>query len=225
MIFCAFISSLSALLVYIPYYSGIVSIIMRIAVCVLSVLIAFGYISFREFSKKCGMLIILSLLFCGFFILIYQLLHPPNMAIINDIVYFEFDPLLMIALTAFIYIVMILIRKVFSERIKSTIVNLCFFYNDRNYVCLAKVDTACNVREPFSGSPVIIVEKSIFDTEPFEMKRVIPYQTLTGSSLMYAVKVQRVLIDQKEINKNIYIGSAEKIDENYQAIINSEIIR
>ena len=52
-----------------------------------------------------------------------------------------------------------------------------------------------------------------------------PYKTLSGESLLFAVKAEKIYINDKEIPKSVYIGSVEKINDDFQAIIHSEIIR
>lgn len=224
-VLASFLSSLSALLVYLPCYSGAIALGIKIAVSALTVLIAFHTSRFREYLKITGLTAVVSVLYCGFFIVIYDLFKPPNMAIINDIVYFEFNPLVMTGLCALIYLILLLIEKIYSKRITSTIVKLEFVYQNQSYRCLAKIDTACDASEPFSGDPVIITDKSVFDASNKDHKRVIPYQTLSGSSLLYAVKCEKLIIDEKEIFKKVYIGSADIAGTNFQAIINSQIIR
>ncbi|MBQ3416443.1 MAG: sigma-E processing peptidase SpoIIGA [Ruminococcus sp.] len=221
----AFLSSLSALCVYLPYYTGAFSLMVKLIVCALTTLIAFHSRSFKEYLKTICLTVTVSFVYCGFFIAVYELFKPPNMAIINDVVYFEFNPLVMIGLSALIYLILLLIRRVFAKRITNTIVDLQFVCQSREYHCMGKIDTACTATEPFSGDPVIITDKSVFDTDSMENKRVIPYQTLSGGSLLYAVKCEKLLINRKEIDKNVYIGSAQIADSNFQAIINSVILR
>ena len=224
-ILASFLSSLSALCVYLPWYSGIASFGIRIGVCMLTTLLAFGCHALKEYIRTAALTLTVSIVYCGFFIAIYELFKPPNMALINDIVYFEFNPLIMIGLTAVIYLVLLLIRKLFQKRITSTIVDLSFVYQDHTISCLGKIDTACSATEPFSGDPVIIVSKAVSDTDSVENKRVIPYQTLSGSSLLYAVKCEKLFINKQEIKKNVYIGSADIADSNFDALINSQIVR
>lgn len=224
-ILASFLSSLSALCVYLPFYTGIVSFVIRIAICAITALLAFFSGDIREYLKSTVLMITVSILYCGFFIAVYELFKPPNMAVINDIVYFEFNPIVMIVITSLIYLILLLIRKLLHKRISNTIVNLSFAYQNHTYSCLGKVDTACSATEPFSGDPVIITDKSVFDTADLMNKRVIPCKTLSGSSLLYAVKCDELIIDHKEIKKSVYIGSADIAESSFQAIINSDIVR
>lgn len=225
MITASFLSSLSALCVYLPIFSGIISILIKIPVCFLTAFLAFFSGNLPDYFKSVLLTIAITLLYGGFFIAIYELFKPPNMAIINDVVYFEYSPFLMIGLSLGIYLVLFFVRKLLSKRISNTIVSLKFSVFERSYECLAKIDTACSATEPFSQAPVIIAEKKLFDASKQERKRVIPYRTLSGESLMYAVRADEVYIDRQKIQKEIYIASAALVETDFQAIINSNIIR
>ncbi|WP_416352918.1 sigma-E processing peptidase SpoIIGA [Caldicellulosiruptor acetigenus] len=51
----------------------------------------------------------------------------------------------------------LIIKKVYKD---SLIRYIKFKINDSEYSCVGYVDTGNNLREPFSGKPVVIVEKS-----------------------------------------------------------------
>ncbi|MBQ6626687.1 MAG: hypothetical protein IIX27_05290, partial [Ruminococcus sp.] len=73
---------------------------------------------------------------------------------------------------------------------------------------------------------VIIAEKSILKDLELSKPRIIPYHVLGNNSMMYAVKANKVYIDNKEINKEVYIAVFDGfIDNSVKAIINSEILR
>lgn len=147
------------------------------------------------------------------------------MVIVNDIVYFQVNPLWLIALTAFIYYILLIIYKLFSERIKSTVVPLSFTVDDHTYNCIGKIDTGCNLREPFSSAPVIIADRTVFIADDRKPYRIIPYSAIGGSSFLKAVKAQSVIINKQPVEKEIYIASSEISSNSFQAIINSDITR
>ena len=219
----SFIGSLSTLLVFSSRYGEILSFAVKFGVCVVMVLLAFSFKNRRFFIQHVTMLFVLSVLFCGLMIAVFQVFKPKNMMIINDVVYFHINPLVMLAAAAAIYLCALFIRKLFSEKVKNTIVNLTVKIEGKEYTCLGKIDTACDAKEPFSGSPVIIAEKSVIDTAPFPLKRVVPYRTIDGTSIMYAVKADTVEIDRKPVGKEVYVCTKEKIADDFKAVINAEI--
>ncbi len=221
----AFTGALFSLIIFTDIDNQPLLWLIRLISSAVIALAAFGYKSRREYIKALIMTAAVSLVYCGGFILFYQLFKPPNMLIINDVPYFEVDPLLMIILTAVIYIILLVISKLFSERIKSTVVPVKFSINKKDYSCIGKVDTGCNLTEPFSNSPVIIVDRSIITINDNEPRRIIPYTSIGGSSYLSAVKADSVTIDNKCIDKIIYIAMSDINNGQYEAIINSDILR
>ena len=210
----AFAGALFSLFIFVDSDSRLLLFLLRVLSSALLTLITFGWRSKAEYLKAVVCTIFVSVAFCGIFILFYQLFKPPDMIIVNDIVYLQNDPLLLIALTAVIYAIMLLMYKLFSERIKSTVVPLQF-----------TIDTGCNLKEPFSCAPVIIADPSVFTVEPDQPLRIIPYTAIGGSSFLKGVQAESVIINKKKIDKAIYIASSKIENPNYQAIINSDIIR
>ena len=225
MILGAVIGALFSLTIFIRSDSRMLLLILRIVITGIVTLIVFGWRSPIEYLRSYLCNTAVSVIYCGGYILFYQVFKPPNMVIVNDILYLQVNPLWLTALTAIIYILVLVIYKLFSERIKSTVVILRFTIHGRDYSCVGKVDTGSNLREPFSSAPVIIVDTAVFDTAREGLIRVIPYSTVNGSSYLSAVKADRVNIDKKPIGDTVYIASGQIHNPNYQAIINSEIIR
>ena len=116
----AFAGALFSLFIFVDSDSRLLLFLLRVLSSALLTLITFGWRSKAEYLKAVVCTIFVSVAFCGIFILFYQLFKPPDMIIVNDIVYLQNDPLLLIALTAVIYVIMLLMYKLFSERIKST---------------------------------------------------------------------------------------------------------
>lgn len=218
------IGSLGSLSVFLNISGFLLSFLIKAVVTVTLVLIAFGYNGKKEFIKTNLTLIGVSAIFSGLMILIYQLFRPPNMLIINDYVYFEFDPLVMILLTVVIYIAVYLVEKLLSQRLSSTIVRLELRIRGQNCRCMAKIDTGCSLYEPFSGAPVIIIDASVMDITKSSDTRIIPYSTISGSSFLFGAKAQSTSINDRIINKDIYVASSSINTESYKAIINPQII-
>lgn len=180
----AFAGALFSLFIFVDSDSRLLLFLLRVLSSALLTLITFGWRSKAEYLKAVVCTIFVSVSFCGIFILFYQLFKPPDMIIVNDIVYLQNDPLLLIALTAVIYVIMLLMYKLFSERIKSTVVPLQFTVLQKTYSCIGKIDTGCNLKEPFSSAPVIIADPSVFTVEPDQPLRIIPYTAIGGSSFL-----------------------------------------
>ena len=171
------------------------------------------------------MTLCVSFMFSGLMTAIYLLFRPPNMLIVNDIVYFEFDPVVLLAVTALIYLLVYLFELLFSERLRSTAVRLSVCIDGAEYEMIGKIDTGCSLVEPFSGSPVIIVDSSVLTIPDGHEARVIPYTSIGCTSALRAVKASSVHIDGARIDKEIYIAPSQIRGSAFRALINSDIIR
>ena len=205
------------------------SILLSLLIKVISTLAisaaAFRFYSFKELCKNSLLTLCASFVFSGVMIAVYQLFRPPNMLIVNDIVYFEVDPLLLLALTLGIYAMVYVVERIFRERLRASVVRLRFSVADQDYSCIGKVDTGCSLTEPFTGAPVIIADSSILTIGDSPDRRVIPYSTVDTSSILFAVKASSVSINGKAIAKPIYIAEGNIPSTAYKAIINSDILR
>ena len=209
LIAASLIGSMFCLLQFFLIEGFFLSLLIKIVSSLAITLTAFPLGSRRIYFRTTLGVIAVSVVYSGLFILIYQLFKPPNMVMMNDVVYFELNPLVLLGVTAVIYLCITLFEKLFRERIKSTVVRLKIFVGDREYACLGKLDTGCNLTEPFSGAPVIIV----------------PYSTLAHTSLLYAFRADQVRIDDSPVEKAVYIATAPIRNPQIQAIINSDIVR
>lgn len=187
--------------------------------------IAFGYHSYKELFKRSMLTLCVSFLFSGMMIAVYRIFRPPNMLIVNDIVYFSINPLVLLALTGVIYVLMYAIERLFRERLKHSVVRLEFTVSGRSCCCMGKLDTGCSLTEPFSGAPVIIADSAVLTLPDDAHKRVIPYSTVGSSSVLFGAQADSVYIDGKLLDKTVYIAQGSVKNSAYQAIINSDILR
>lgn len=225
-ILAAVLGSLFSLVVFFPKLNFFYSLVLKLVCSATMCFISFGFKNIRVFLKSIIMVFVYTIIFCSAMITVYNIFKPQNMAIINDTVYFQIDSVLLILLTIITYLVILLIQKLFSQNFTNTLVNLKIKLQNKEYTCIGKIDTACSLSEPFSGSPVIIVEKEIFKDSNIKSERVIPYNSLGNSGILYGVKAESVVIDSKIIDKDIYIGIYNsKVDPSFNAIINHNILR
>ncbi len=202
------------------------SLFLKIVCAGVMCLIAFYKNSFISYIKSIAVTFIFSMIFSSGVMLYCEIVKPKNVAIINDTVYFNINPLLLIVVTVAVYIILLILQRVFRNDVKNTDVELKIDINNSIYTCKGRVDTGSNAIEPFSGAPVIITEKSILKDIELSKPRVIPYHVLGNNSMMYAVKANEVYIDNNIIDKEVYIAVFDGfIDNSVKAIINSEILR
>ena len=204
------LTSLSALLPTLPL--GL-NIILDLSIAMLIIIITFGRCDIKAYIKRVLVYFTVSFIFCGIMIFIYFNFKPANMGIFNDVVYFDISPVLLIILTLICYYIMLLIKKFTGNILQSCICNVEIEIENRSFTFTAKIDSGCNVKEPFSGASVIIAEKALLDDfEPCENKcRIIPFETLSGEGFIKGFATDKVIIDGKVSIYPIYLGICEKV--------------
>lgn len=224
-ILASFVGALFALLAFIDVHSFLITLGIKAGSTLAITAIAFAFHSFKELCKYSLLTLCISFVYSGMMIAVYRVFRPPNMLIVNDIVYFRIDPLVLIALTGVIYGFVTLTERILRERIKGSVARLEFTVGEHSYTCMAKIDTGCSLTEPFSGSPVIVADSDVLTIPDGTERRVIPYATVGASSLLFAVRAGAIHINGKPIDKVVYIAEGSVRSTAYQAIINSDIIR
>ena len=225
LILASFIGSLFSLFIFTDQRSILFSMMLRVISTAVITVIAFRYNSIKELSLNALSVFCISLIFSGMMIFIWRVFHPPNLLIINDIVYFEFQPLVMILVTVIIYGAVLLAEKLFRPRVSNTAVQLRFTVGGKEYACVGKIDTGCTLREPFSDAPVIIVDRQVLTIDESACCRIIPYTSLGNSSVLFGIPADHVVINSKSVDTAVYIAAADLRHSPYQAIIHSDIIR
>lgn len=208
---------ISSLVAILPTTNFIVSLIIQIVTAIILVLITFGFINKNTFIKNVFTLFILSFLVNGALIFFYLAIKPNGMIVLNDKVYFDISPLLLIILTLVIYFILIIYRKLFSNHSKSIeIAEVTINYKDNNTKVKCKIDSGCNVKEPFSGNNVIIIENKAFSEIdiPKSNMRVIPFESLGGKGIIFGFKPDSVYINNTRIHKEVYVGICHNVFKN-----------
>ncbi len=198
--------------VFLPFNHFPINLILSLFVLSIVSLIAFGYKSRKVYLKNTIILFILSVLFSGAMIFFYTAFKPEGMVIINNAVYFNISPALLILLSLIIYFLLFIFNKVFRNHSGSKLIhNVRIYYSNIEYNIKCKVDSGCNVKEPFSGESVIIIDNECIDINDKTKFRLIPFNSLGGSGMLKGYKAEKVYIDNTLVNQGVYIGLCDGI--------------
>lgn len=219
------ILSVSALLPRLPF---LLNIFMDLFCAIIIVLICFGYDSIKALIKRTAVYFLVSFIFCGIMIFIYTAFKPSGMQIYNDKVYFNISPLVLIILTVVCYYIIMLIKRLTKGETGGGVYNVEVKIKSKSITFCAKVDTGCNLKEPFSGEYVIVAEKTLLESfEPDKNTlRAIPFNSLGGDGIIYGFKPDKVIVGSRDIGKSVYIGICNNVLKgDVKALIPFEIIR
>lgn len=219
------ILSLVAIFPEIPIF---INLFLDLLFAVLIIFVSFGKTSINNFIKRVTVYFITAFIFCGIMIFIYTSFKPKGMEIYNDVVYFNISPILLIILTLACYYILKLTKRLTKGVCGGGTCNVEIYLNGKYITFCSKIDSGCNLKEPFSGNYVIIVEKSLLDYyEPENSNvRLIPFESLGGKGILKGFKPDRVKINGDFIVNDIYIGICENIlNGDIKSLIPFEIIK
>lgn len=206
-------SAISVLAVFLPFYNAPISLVYRPLTAFLTVLTAFGKADVKRLFIRTLAFFGASMIICGAVVLVEMTLKPSGVAVYNDTVYFDISPITLLICTAISYLVLSVYEKIKNaHKLGCTLKKVTVYTNDNEQIIFdSAVDTGCDLKEPFSQLPVIIVEKDIVDLSGKDESslRVIPFSTMSGDSMIYGFKPDKLLIDGKEIKEGCYIGVCE----------------
>ncbi len=207
------IGGIQSLIALAPTLIFAVNILADIVGAAVIVFIAFGKCDIKRYIKRVLIYFSFSFSFCGIMMFLYTAFKPKGMAIYNDIVYFNISPIVLIILTLISYYILKIIKRLTKGVNGGGICHVEIKVNNKQISFCAKVDTGCNLKEPFSGDYVIIAEKEVIDNyNPDDKKvRLIPFQSLGGNGIIKGFRPDFIKIDETVADKNIYIGICENI--------------
>lgn len=217
--------SLTALL---PPLSPLINIPADIAGAALMVLVAFGKPTLKSFAVRTAALFSVSFSFSGVMLFACGILRPGGMEVYNDVVYFNISPFTLIILTLLCYYTLVLLKRFTKGSVGKQVCTVTLCGNGAETSFRAIIDTGCQVREPFSGAYVIIVEKSCLENFSFVSfsKRMIPYDSLGGTGLLEGKRAEQIWIDGEEVSSQIYIGVCKGVLKgDIKAIVPYEIVK
>ena len=206
-IFAAFISSLCSLAVFLPFYTRLFSAFYILLTSSLIVFIAYGKSKINTQIVRIVTFIGTSLGFSGLIILLWLWIKPQGVTIYKGRVYFNISPLMLIVCTIIAFITLSVYERIKKKSKRGvSLKNVTIISNEYQCTFKSQIDTGMNVKEPFSGLPVIIAEKELIGDYPQDNLRVIPYSTLSGEGALKAFKPKSVIIDGKEVKNGCYIA-------------------
>ncbi len=216
----ALCGGVSSLLIFIEHLS-VVMTVFKVFLAIVMVAITFGMKPYKQFLKRIFFLFTITFIFGGFALAFYMFFDKDIMIYSNGIIYFDIDMTFLTVVSVVSYLIINFVTKITDKKAPQSKEYSVTIENDGKIItCTGLMDTGNNLRDPFSGYPVIIAEKSIFDKLFNEEKiRYIPISTVGGETLIKSFRPERITINNFTTNK-IYIGeSATELDE-YKIILN-----
>ena len=213
-------ASFTSLIIFLPQ-----NFILELTAKFLTALIIAVIISgFKDNLKLYFVLLIVSAIFNGLFLLLGNTIFEKTIKTVNGQTYFDISLLTFGVYTTIIYVILSLISRIFNvvpqEKFKISI----FCENDKityDGVC----DSGNKLTDYLTGKPIIICPNSKI-AKQMKFLRFVPYNTIDSNGLIKLVKATDIKIEfenGKCITPNALIGINEN-SENEIAIINPSVI-
>ncbi len=185
------------------------------------VVITFGIKPYKQFLKRLFFFFAITFIFGGFALAFYIFFDKDMMIYSNGIIYFDIDMTFLTVVSVASYFIITIVTKITDKKAPENKEYLVTLENNgKSITCTGLMDTGNSLRDPFSGYPVVMVEKSIFNKIFNEDRiRYIPISTVAGESLIKAFRPDNLTIDNFSTDK-IYIGESMVSHDAYKIILN-----
>lgn len=236
-----------------PRCNIILSVFIKLLMAASIVLVVFGCSSIKTYIKFMLCFYSMSFVFSGVMFALWCAVEPVGMVINNGVVYFNISPIILLVSTVISYTIIQIISKVVGrQKDGKTFCDMEIKIYDKVVTVRAKIDTGHNIKEPFSGLPVIIICKEVLkDVIPKEIidfpniqdnerdsesikygiknkVRLIPFSTVMGKGILPAIKIDYVTFQGKneKIKKEAYVAIClnEIIEEGFEALVSPELV-
>lgn len=224
----ALFSSLTTPIIFLGFYTELASSVIKPLISSLTILISFGYVNFIRFIIRSGMFWGLSMGLCGVLLITEYFLNPQDLIIYRDTVYLNISPVHLIIFTLAAYMILTIYDKIKGQHnLRCKIIKVTLFSDENKKITFdSAVDTGLNLKEPFSGLPVIMTEKKLLETIdiPSDKMRIIPFSTASGDGIVYGFKPKKILLNGQPSPYGCYVAITEnKFNGEVKSIMGEEL--
>lgn len=183
---------------------------------------AFCPLPWRQLVRAWGSLWLFSFLLAGFFLFMIRFFSPQEVAVFGNMVYINLSIPLLFVLTCLAYAVFALFNRLFPrDATRLRICTIVIEHQGKSAKLSAKADTGNDLREPFSGLPVIVCEAgkvaslapaAVLDflatkeVPPTRNLRLVPYSALGSKGLLPAFRPEKVVLGPGGGAQDCYIA-------------------
>ena len=235
----ALVGALSCFVLFLPPMSVWLSLLIRLLAAALMVTVAFRRRSWQDWGRRVILLFALSAGLAGLCGALYFFLAPQGFYVFNGVVYYSVPPLLLVALTVVCYGLLWLSEQLLRRRApKEHLFRVRLTHEGRTVTFPCLYDSGNHLVEPFSGRPVLVVERgvaeellpvppSVEDMPAQTGWRLIPYDTLGGSGLLPAFLTDSATVLRRDTEHRLpecYVAVCERLGRGeYSGLMGSEM--
>lgn len=188
---------------------GLASILAaRTAMSVTLICITFAPHKLRAFAKEFAVFLLCNFLYAGFVYSVYYLIAPDFISIKNGYAYYDVSAVSLIVICSVVYAGVYLLKKeFFSSKKADDVYPVDILYSGNQIRVNALFDTGNSLRDVYTGSPVLILNKEkAFELtgeilEEAELKsgtllklRLLPVKSVAGEKCLQAFSVDKITV-------------------------------
>jgi len=197
---------------------------LKLIVSVIMCLISFKYISFRYTLNNLSYLYMTSIILAGF---LYYL--DTKFSYSHQGLVFFFNGISVNYLLLMIVAPIILVAYIISSKKLKSTYNLYYhleiYFDDLKISCLALFDNGNNLKDPLTKKPVIIISKKLLKgTNHNRDPMYIPYNTVSGSSVMKCYKPSFIILNGKKIYNYLVGESDYRFSDGVEGLLNVKLM-
>ncbi len=224
------LGGISAITAVIPL-SFIWALLLRFTLTVGITLTAFGFSGIKNLLIRSVMNLISAALVCGGTVLLRETTGNDFFAAARGYAYLDVSILTLIIATTAVYIIIVLLRRKADIPSEDELITVKIRQGNKTAVVTAYPDSGNNLRDYFSGKPVIICRREKIESlmPPMEKSKLIPFSSVGGSGIVTAFKPDNVTLcrengEEKTVDVLIGTGGDSLEKEDFDAILNPKIL-
>ena len=202
--------SLFSLLILVPRISPSVNLLIKTFAVFTIVITAFGFQGKKRLLVNTGAFFTANFVLAGTVYAVYSWFRPDFMHFNNSCFYIDFSLVVLILTTAVLYFTVCGVNTFLNRTPESTdCYKISVRYGGKTVVLRGIADTGNSLTDFFSGSPVIVCDKSRFSIDrqkPPSGFRLLPYSTISDGGLIPVFRPDEVVIT------NSISGERKRVD-------------
>lgn len=213
----------------------LVQLLFRCALIVIPVVVAFGFSGIKPLILEVFTSFSISLLLCGAVIALREFTGNSFFSQFGGFVYLDVSVLTLIFSTTAAYLLISVFRRILDRADVQKSYRLTIEKNGKSVQLTAFSDSGNNLRDFFTGLPVIVCRLSSVSeiapegitsaqSEPPVGVRLIPYTTIDGTGVIAAFRADEVIVDGKRVDALIGVGEKAMESEDFEAVLNPKIL-
>lgn len=229
-----------SLYIYLPQSFAVTEFALRVIICFVMILTAFGFRSLKDFLKVSGLYFGITCLYAGIMTAFWKIFRPQGMIINNSVVYFDISAITLIVCTVIFYFLFTALSKIFESNGKfAKKCKVIVTAQEKHTEFSAIVDTGNSVNDVLGMGEVIIADKTVavnlfgdidINGNPSlkSRYRVIPLATVSGDDMLEGFRCDSACVTLEnqtvKIKNPILAVSKTTFDSSYSGIINPKIL-